>query len=188
MRTLRFVSALIAAAACSTGPGPDVTATPTTTRISLGSSGGVDIRGSSEQVAITSDLPISSDSALGLLRAAYADLQLGAARVDVAARTVTVSAAKIRRRLGGVALTRYLDCGAKYNIPNAETYDVQVTVTSQVTAVGEGRSRLSTNVQAAASDPFQPASNQVVCTTLSTLEARISDGVRQRAGLPVARK
>ena len=183
MPRLPSVSTLLLAAACSAGPAPDVATTPVTTRIGLGAGGAVNLRQSMDQVAIAAELRIPADSAFALLRAVYAELQLAVGRDDPRSRTVAVVGAKVRRRLGGVPLTRYLDCGAKYNIPNAETYDVELSITSQITPKEDGSSQVTTLVQAAANDPVHGTDNQVNCTSLSALEMRIADGIRQRAGL-----
>jgi hypothetical protein len=154
-----------------------------TTQIGLSTGGNIALRQTAEHVGISTDLRIPPDSAYLLLQAVYADLQLAVRRADATTRVVAVSAVKIRRRLGGVALTRYLDCGWKDNLPNAETYDIELSMTSHVAANPDNTSRVTTRVQAVASDPLHGAANVTSCTTLGALETRIADAVRQKAGL-----
>jgi len=184
MARLPALSALLLVTACrSTGPAPDVTTTQVTTTIGIATGGTVGLRRTAEEVGHSTDLRIRPDSAFRLLRAVYADLQFVPGRIDRSTREVAVTAAKVRRRLAGVSLTRYLDCGSKDNLPNAETYDIELSVLSQVSVNADSTSRVTTRIHAVASDPFHGAGNQTTCTTLGALEARIADGVKLRAGL-----
>ena len=176
-----LLPALVTACSSAGSNAPDVAATPMATQIGLSSGGSVPLRQTVERVAINTDLRLRPDSVFGLLRGVYTGLGF-APESDRKAMTVVVTSARIRRRLAGVPLQQYLDCGSKDNLPNAETYQIELTLTSQVLMLTDSTSRISTRVDAVASNPLHGADNRTRCTSLGVLEKRIGDAVKQQAG------
>ena len=176
-----LLPALVSACSSAGSHPPDVASTPMATQIGLSSGGSVPLRQTVERVALSTDLQLRPDSVFGLLRGAYLGLGL-APESDRKAMTVVVSSARIRRHLAGVPLQQYLDCGSKDNLPNAETYQIELTLISQVSMLTDSTSRISTRVDAIASNPLHGADNRTQCTTLGALEKRIGDAVRKQAG------
>lgn len=107
------------------------------------------------------------------LPAVYAGLAIPVAQRDDGARLLGNPGLRLRRQLGGVPLTRYLDCGRAQGGPSAETYEVTLAVATRVEADGEGASVVSTGVQATAR-PVNFAGGEVRCASTGALEARIA--------------
>jgi hypothetical protein len=80
---------------------------------------------------------------------------------------------KLRRKLAGVSLTRYLDCGAAQGTQNAETYDIQLSVLTQLTPDPVGGTAVSSVVQASAHSALFGSSQAVNCSSTGQLELRI---------------
>ena len=83
---------------------------------------------------------------------------------------------RLVRQLGGVPLSRYLDCGNAQSAPSADTYEVHLTVYSQLQSGNDG-TMVATSV-AATARPLALAGDGVKCSSKGILESRIMEGVR----------
>jgi hypothetical protein len=112
------------------------------------------------------------------LRAAYDSVGVAVGTLDPRTYTIGNLGYKVRQRLGRAPLSRYLDCGGSTQVgPNADSYDVMLSVTSTLRPAGEGATQLSTMVEAQA----RPATfNQgwMRCSSKGALEKRIAELVR----------
>ena len=173
--------ALLAVCACASqgGSSPDVSVEPMADRIQTGA-GTLTIAGSATTVGITADIAASPDSAFRALQSAYEDLKIPIADLSAKDRVVGNQQFKARRRIGGVPMQTYLECGGNPGQPNAETYDVVITVLSNVSASRDGASTVTTRLQAIASDPGHGQVNQMRCSTTGQLEGRIAKLVQEK--------
>ncbi len=80
---------------------------------------------------------------------------------------------KVRRKLKDAPLSRYLDCGTTQVAPNAESYEITLSIASQVQGVAGG-TRVVTTVEASGR-PIAFAGSQVSCVSTGRLEALIAD-------------
>lgn len=112
------------------------------------------------------------------LRAAYDSVGVAVGTLDPRTYTIGNLGYKVRQRLGRAPLSRYLDCGGSTQVgPNADSYDVMLSVTSTLTPAGAEATTLTTTVEAEA----RPATfNQswMRCTSKGALEKRLADVVR----------
>lgn len=112
------------------------------------------------------------------LRAAYDSVGVAVGTLDPRTYTIGNLGYKVRQRLGRAPLSRYLDCGGSTQVgPNADSYDVMLSVTSTLTPTGAAATTLTTTVEAEA----RPATfNQswMRCTSKGALEKRLADLVR----------
>ena len=112
------------------------------------------------------------------LRAAYDSVGVAVGTLDPRTYTIGNLGYKVRQRLGRAPLSRYLDCGGSTQVgPNADSYDVMLSVTSTLTPAGAEATTLTTTVEADA----RPATfNQswMRCTSKGALEKRLADVVR----------
>jgi hypothetical protein len=115
---------------------------------------------------------VSADEAFAALPAAYAELGLGGAVADPEERVYVRESFIVRRRLGGVPLSRYLDCGTRMGLANADAYAVRLAVVTRVEPQGPGAT-LRTEIQATAQDSGR-SDPPVRCGTTSELERRIA--------------
>jgi hypothetical protein len=137
-----------------------------------------DMGATGEVTAIATALPISADSAYTLLRAVYAKLAIPVADQDAGQRSIGNHGLKARRQLGGLGMAKVLDCGDKIGIPNAETWDIQMDISSYVTPDGTGGSQLWTRIQATGNDPSVSGRDLTPCSTRGDLEAKIGNSVK----------
>lgn len=106
------------------------------------------------------------------LPAAYRSLGIEVSEINNNNRIFGNPELRIRRRLGSVALAKYLDCGRTQDGPNADTYEVVMSVLTQLKTNDEGGTMVITSVGATAR-PVNYVTNEVTCTTTGALEERL---------------
>jgi len=129
----------------------------------------------------------SPDQAFQALSAAYAQLQIPVTDLNQGARTLGNSAFRVRRRVGDVQTVRALDCGGDSGMPNAETYQLTLTIQSRVTASDAGGSVIQTTLDGTGRNPTTAASSDVRCSSRGVLEKRIADLVKAKLAPPAPR-
>lgn len=83
---------------------------------------------------------------------------------------------RVRRRLAGTRLSRYLRCGVDVaGRPMADSYTVTLNVVSEIVEVTDLQSRMSTTVLATALKPGGTSTDPVVCVSKGLLEEKIAD-------------
>jgi hypothetical protein len=116
-------------------------------------------------------LLIDAEKAFALLPKAYESLGLTPTVNDPAAKMVGVQNLVIHKPIGGERLSRLLDCGVDVTGPNADYYEVHLTVLSGVQA-SEGGSTLVTRVAAWAAP--NGLSSSVRCGSTGRLEEKVA--------------
>lgn len=89
--------------------------------------------------------------------------------------------ADISRRLGGEALSRYLDCGRGFSGNNADFYKITLAISAWVEPASGDPERIQVAVAASGRDPAGSRSYYSQCTSRGALEKRIAERVRQLA-------
>lgn len=121
------------------------------------------------------------DSAWKAVIAVYQELGIEPTTLITDARTIGNQSLKIRRVLGGVPLSRYLNCGAGTGVgPNADYYNIEMSVMTALSANTSAATDVRTRVDATAR-PVSLASNPVVCVSTGALEQRIVKMLQERA-------
>jgi hypothetical protein len=120
----------------------------------------------------TLEFPI--DRVWRALPVAYDSIGIPVSRLDTLSRVVGNDGFKLRRKLGGVALTKYLDCGSAQGFRSAETYEINLAVITQLQPGSSGMTRASTTVQASAR-PVNFAGEYSACATTGELEKRVGE-------------
>jgi hypothetical protein len=183
---MRMVLTLAAAAtltACASGGGsPEPELGPSsrvTTQAVQGLVGGTGIALVNNASASSSTISGSVDITWSALQSVYASLEIPLSMRDNEKKTLGNSAYRTRRRVGAVPMIRAFDCGGESGMPNAETYDITMEITSLVTPAPDGRARLQTLVQASARRPSGGNVSEVRCTSLGGLESKIAEMVEK---------
>ncbi|MGE0439973.1 MAG: hypothetical protein AB7L66_03330 [Gemmatimonadales bacterium] len=88
---------------------------------------------------------------------------------------------KVRTRLGKELLSALLDCGDSRGVPNADRYEIGLTVLATVEPTGPTTSQLHIFVLGVGLDASGAASNRLWCYSKGVLEERIRAVVEQRA-------
>jgi hypothetical protein len=120
-------------------------------------------------------LPMRRERAWSGLQAAFDSVGLTVRNRDEAAGILGSGNQTVNGRLKGVRLSRLLNCGTNHGVENADSYEVEMVVTSQVTAAGEGVTTLATAVQGWAKPRGTAGSNRLTCGTTGQLERRIAE-------------
>jgi hypothetical protein len=178
MRTA-FAFGLLTLAACAASH-PE-SSRPTTETVRVGGSGGgvAGMRIASTEGAARADIAYPPDKVWDVLKEVYDSLSIPVGTVDPARRLLGNTGFKAHQRLGKTSLGRYIDCGRAQGFPSADSYDVYLSITTQVQPGKGGRSTLSTMVEAAGR-PMAFSGDYTRCGSLGTLESAINDGVRKR--------
>lgn len=107
------------------------------------------------------------------LPAVYDSLGLPITDRNAEARSIGTSSFKLRRRLGNVPLSRYLDCGDTQGSPSANSYEVVLTVATRLAPAGDSTT-VATTVDALAR-PIFVSGEYVNCGSTRALEKRFFD-------------
>ena len=150
---------------------------PTTESVRVAGQGSIRMGGGDG--AMTGKIPSAPDKVWSVLAAVYDSLSIPVATVDPARRLLGNTGFRVHQKLGKTSLAKLIDCGKTQGFPSADSYDVYLTVTSQVQPAAEGASTLSTLLEAAGR-PMAYSGEYSKCTTTGALEAAIVDGVRAR--------
>ncbi len=175
MRRLAALSAVLLAACASSSQGPISSPQPDQTVHVVAGTGST---GSTMTIAQSDDpsqriMAVPSARIWDALPAVYDSLGLPITDRNVQARTIGTSSLKLRRRLGNVPLSRYLDCGNTQGSPSADSYDVLLTVTTRL-APSADSTAVITRVEALARPTFV-SGEYVNCGSTRALEKRFFD-------------
>ena len=179
--------AAVTTAGCASGSSsgnpatPNVTVTPVTQRIVTPGAtlniNTVDVNSGYSHVVIG-----TMDAAWTALNVVYSDLKIPITTLVDAQHLVGNENYKVRRRIGEIPMQRILDCGNAQGIPNAETYDILMTISSYLTPNPKGGLNLITRIDAMGRSPNFARENAVACHSSGTLEKDIAERVRKKLG------
>jgi|SRR5687768_3789200 len=177
---LVVIASLAMLVACASNPAPS-TGRPEeqTVRVSGvtgGISGSTGLRLTSNTISRVDTLWTSFDRVWRELPAVFAVLEIPIEKFDASTNVIGHSAFKVYRRLGKFPLTRYLDCGSTQIGPNAESYEVMLTVLTRIERVRSDTSltAVGTTVEAVAK-PVQFRGDYSRCSSKGTLENRVME-------------
>ncbi len=187
MRASLVIPLAFVLAACGGGPTPDNAPLPGTmhmpARIET-STGAYQVVWDPEASVASVEVPMSADGVWEILPEIYGELNIDPGSVDPHERLFGNRVVHARRQLGGVRLSRYVDCGAQLGIANADVHEVTLSVMSQVMPDSGSFSRIRTQVDAYAHADGE-SGPAVHCSSKGELEQRISrmivDRVRRGA-------
>lgn len=171
MRQL-FLLATIVLTACSaresiepvTAP-PRILNTGTTYDVTVGS--GSDTRGAVVRASV--------DEAWRALPGVFAAFGIVPQHLDSEQKILGNFEHVVRRTLAGEPLSRYLSCGSTMSGSIADSYDVRLSVASQLLPAEAGQSLVRTRVEATARSREGVSGSPVPCGTTGRLEARIAE-------------
>jgi hypothetical protein len=174
MKLYALVS-VAALAACAPSQTP-ATPSPESERIRIGGATQSGLRVVSSTTSRVDTLWTPLDRVWKVLPAVYATLEIPIERFDSDANEIGNSSLKLYRRLGKFPLTRYIDCGTTQIGPNADSYEVLLTVLTKVQKSKSDTSNttVATTVEAMAR-PIQFRGDYVRCSSKGALEARLME-------------
>lgn len=172
------LSALLVGCASSGSSGPSVGPREVTTRVET-PEGTVNLRSMRSDPTAEFSIDAPPDQVWRALAVVYDELDVHVTTLDMGNRRIGIENTRMRRRLGGVRLSKYLSCGERLGQPLADTDDIRMTVLTQVVPSGSG-SVLYTLVDASAKQTGT-SGNWVNCATTGELEHHIVELVRKHA-------
>jgi hypothetical protein len=134
-------------------------------------------------VAVGVSVTAPANDVFTALQAVYKEMAIPEGTFEPAARTIGNQQFRVRRKLAGQPMTKWMDCGTASGQPNAETYDIQFSLISYVTVTDAKTSLLTTRVSGAGNDPAFGRGNQVMCNTQGNLEKYIEAQVKAKLGV-----
>lgn len=185
-RPALVVAALLLAACTAARPDPGFSTQPSTA-IVLSNQGTLAVQSVGSSIASANSLALPIDSAWGRLPAAFDSLGIPVTTVRTADRILGNEALRVRRRLAGAPLSTYLNCGSKVGMPNADSYDVHLSILTQLRPdelSGGTATSVATLVEATAREAGGSAAS-VRCGSTGRLEERLFRALR---GVPVIRR
>lgn len=177
MRHIAMLSTTVVLSACASS-NPVPARAPTETIRVLGAGGGA-LTLTSSTVANVSSIPFSVDQVWRVLPAVYDSLGIPISTLDAAQRIIGNAGLKLRRQLGKVSLSRYIECGSTQIGQNADSYDVHLSVITTVQPDEAGMATVATTLEARAK-PITFAQDYSRCTSKGVLEKRVADAVKRR--------
>jgi hypothetical protein len=112
-----------------------------------------------------------------VLPTVYESLGIPVTERDATGHTFGARSLKARRRLGEAPLSRFLDCGSTQGGPSADTYEVLLTVMTQVTPGAAADSPTVTVTVDGMGRPVFVSADYVHCGSTGVLEKRIFDAL-----------
>ncbi len=167
------VAALVTVSGCASSGSH--TARPTTTetvRVAGGGSGSLSLTTTSAANAAGGTVSYTIADVWRVLPAVYESLGIPRTHLDANAHVLGNEGMKIRRQLGGVRLSRFIDCGNAQGGSSADEYDVSFAISTQLASVDERSTSVSSVIEASAR-PVMFSGEQVRCSSKGVLEQRI---------------
>jgi hypothetical protein len=174
MRILLLFSAALLTACASSG-NSELGGNERTVHLADGTGGFLRLRGSDGARIVNLTYPM--DKVWRALPTVFDSLGIPLTDLNPATHILGNSGMKVHKTLGKVSLSKYLECGSTQGYPSAETYDIQISVRTQVEDAGNGATSIGTLVEAAGR-PMAFAGEYVRCTTKGELESRIAESVK----------
>lgn len=183
MRSMMWLVVAAALGGCASSGSSSTDLTPasrTSTQTLVGAGGGsAAVNLVNDANALSTEIAGSVDVTWNALQSVYASLEIPLSMRDEQKKTLGNTAFRTRRRIGPVPMIRALDCGGESGMPNAETYDITLELSSLVTPSAGGTARLQTLVQASARRVTGGGSNPVRCSSIGGLEEKIAEMVQK---------
>jgi hypothetical protein len=175
---------LLGVVGCASGNTPSTVAPPAQTVRVTGASGTGTAVNSSTRTAATYDvridtLPVNLDLVWKALPAVYTGLEIPINTLDNTKNMVGNGGIKLYRRVGSNQLTKLLDCGRTQIGPNADSYEIIMSVITTLGKVDSANTVVYTNVEASG-QPMNYAGGQTRCRTRGELERQILLMLRTR--------
>lgn len=169
-----FLIGIVALSGCASSNVAPGSAGAETARVVGGAGeGAVHAISTGAPIAGASTVAAPADKLWSALPAVYDSLGIPRSVLDPSSRMIGNRGLQIRRQLGGVRLSKYLDCGSAQARPSADFYDVNLSVVTQLQAIDAGNTRVVTTVDAMGR-PVSFSGEYIRCATTGEIESRIS--------------
>jgi hypothetical protein len=164
---------VVAGAACASAAGP----TQRTETVYIpGATGAMSVTGENGSVSVTLAAPLQS--VWRLVPMAFDSAGVPLSLIDPKTHAIGNEGFKVRQKLGKERLSTYFECGTTQVGPNADSYELFITVMSHLQPVKGDTTKTRMTVQVTgAAKPLQFAQDYSRCTSKTMLERRMLDVV-----------
>lgn len=136
-----------------------------------------------DTLGVEAVIAVPPDKVWGILVSVYTDLGLEVNFREPENFRLGTCYQKVRTRLAKERLSVFVDCGETRSLPNADQYDVALTVLTTVRPNSSGTTSLFTFVLGVGLDNSGAAATRIWCHSQGALEERIRTGVEDRTRL-----
>jgi hypothetical protein len=164
-----WILSVVLAAACASGGSTSMARTQDVTVVGAGGSG---LRIRQSDGAKVNTIPYPVARVWATLPTVFDSLGIALTDLDQTQHVIGNSGMKLHQTLGKTALGQYIDCGSAQGFPSADSYDIHMSVMTQISAAQNGGTMIGTLVEASGK-PMQFPGSYSKCTTKETLENRI---------------
>ena len=180
-RILRLSAiALVAGCASANGSGTPAADVMQTVRVSTGSGGSMIASTVASTASNIATVNIPVNVAWAVLPWVYDSLGIKVSVADQASHVFGNRTLKLRRQLGTIALSKYINCGNAQGGPSADTYEVQASILTQLLPDTTGGTRVVTTVETSGR-PVMLSGDYANCSSKGLLEQRIVELIKARA-------
>lgn len=177
----------LSAVGCASSSGsasapPPTTVTPVTQRI-IAPTSTININTVEVNAGFTQIIVGSMDAAWTALNVTYNELKIPITTLVDAQHLIANETFKVRRRIGRLPMQQIVDCGSTQGLPNAETYDILMSISSTLVPNPKGGITLITRIDATGKSPNFSRDAAVACHSSGTLEKEIAELVRKKVGV-----
>jgi len=187
--TASAIASAVAAAGCAGGRSgatpnttPPVTLAPITQRVVRADGSTINVNAAPVNAGITTRVAAPLDSAWTALKAAYRELGIPVTTLMEPSHLVENDSYAARRHIGKVPMAKILDCGSSQGMPNAESFEILMSISSYLVKNPAGGLDLVTRIEASGTSPYFSGSARVNCPTLGELEREIAEMVSRKSG------
>jgi hypothetical protein len=177
MRDVMLLALLGLVGCASSGTTIERPATPQTVRVTGSAAGNLSVGMTTTTDAKVVRVSAAPADVWRVLPGVFDSFAIPLSSVDARTRVLGNTGFNVRRRLGSIPLPRLIDCGTTQGGPSADTYDIRLSVLTQVMPGESGGSSIVTTVDAMGR-PVAFAGEYVRCSTTGSLETRITDAVQ----------
>ena len=171
---------LAATAACASTPAGSTSAQPQPQTVTVAGTGSTMRVGGVADATGSATLPYTVEQIWRVLPFVFDSLGIPVAAMDPARRSLGNESFRVRSRLKGTPLSRFIDCGTSTQIgPNADNYDVVLVLTASVRPAEPGSATVGTTFSAVAK-PANFAQDYAPCNSKGLIESRFIDIVRAK--------
>jgi hypothetical protein len=175
---IAIAAALVGAAACSSGGSSGPAAAPTVTSVVQpqqlhANANSYDMTTVEERNIVMSTVLAPADSVWAVLGGVFLELEIEPGTVNNREHYIANTSFRVQRKLGGVSVSKYVDCGSSATGPVAQQSQITMSLSVQVIADSSDVSRLRSQVNAYAV-PEGMMSTRTHCASTGQLESRIS--------------
>ena len=138
---------------------------------------GIDLPILLDTMAVRFDVKGSEPPIIDAAARAFKELEIPVEAQDPRAGRIRNLRVEKSRRLGGVQMSRYFDCGRGFSGPNADVYRLTLAVSTWVEPGSADTRKLAVAVAATGQDMAGARNDHVLCSSTGRLETRIAERV-----------